>query len=101
MNLNYYKAESSIEPEVVDETLSKVFVYIRKNIQKVDRDENTFYEYEEAKLTHEEYKQYLIELSAKNTLEDIKSLQNENKNLTEQLNTLMECLLEMSENVYA
>lgn len=101
MNLNYYKVESSIEPKVIDETLSKVFVYIRQNIQKVDRDENTFYEYEEAKLTHEEYKQYLIELSAKDTLEDVKKLQNENKNLKEQLNTLTECLLEISETVYA
>ena len=68
MKLNYIKSQSSIKPDLVDTTSSKTTVYIRRNIvenKKTDEmsgKETVFYEYEEAKLTKAEYKEYLKEL---------------------------------------
>ena len=68
MKLNYVKSQSSVKPDLVDTTSSKTTVYIRKNIvenKKTDEmsgKETVFYEYEEAKLTKAEYKEYLKEL---------------------------------------
>ena len=68
MILNYVKSQSSVKPELIDTTSSKTTVYIRQNIVEVektnesDNTSNTFYEYEEAKLTKEEYQEYLKEL---------------------------------------
>ena len=68
MKLNYIKSQSSVKPELVDTTSSKTTVYIRQNIIEKERidnetgDSTTFYEYEEAKLTKEEYQEYLKEL---------------------------------------
>ena len=68
MKMNYTKSESTIKPELVDTTSSKTAVYIRKNIIEKERmdketgDSTTYYEYEEAKLTKEEYQEYLKEL---------------------------------------
>ena len=69
MILNYVKSQSSVKPELIDTTSSKTSVYIRQNIveiEKTDESDNTsttFYEYEEAKLTKQEYQEYLKELS--------------------------------------
>ena len=69
MKLNYVKSQSSIKPELIDTTSSKTTVYIRQNIVEVektnesDNTSTTFYEYEEAKLTKQEYQEYLKELS--------------------------------------
>ena len=68
MILNYVKSQSSIKPELIDTTSSKTTVYIRQNIVEVektnesDNTSTTFYEYEEAKLTKQEYQEYLKEL---------------------------------------
>ena len=68
MRLNYIKSQSSVKPDLVDTTSSKVVVYLRQNIvEKIKTDEmsgkeTVFYEYEEAKLTKEEYQEYLKEL---------------------------------------
>ena len=68
MKMNYTKSESTIKPELVDTTSSKTTVYLRKNIIEKERvDEETgestlCYEYDEAKLTKEEYQEYLKEL---------------------------------------
>ena len=68
MKMNYVKSESTIKPELIDTTSSKTTVYIRKNIIEKERvDEETgestpYYEYDETKLTKEEYKEYLKEL---------------------------------------
>ena len=68
MKLNYIKSQSSVEPDLVDTTSSKTTVYIRQNIvENIKKDEmsgkeTVFYEYEEAKLTKAEYKEYLKEL---------------------------------------
>ena len=68
MKLNYVKSQSSVKPDLIDTTSSKTTVYIRQNIvenKKTDEmsgKETVFYEYEEAKLTKEEYQEYLKEL---------------------------------------
>ena len=63
MILKYVKSESANYPELIDKTSSKKYVYLRKNIVEVQKEEVIMYDYEEAKLTHKEYEQYLKELS--------------------------------------
>ena len=68
MKLNFIKSQSSVKPDLVDTTSSKVVVYLRQNIvEKIKTDEKSgeetvFYEYEEVKLTKQEYQEYLKEL---------------------------------------
>ena len=68
MKLDYIKSQSSGKPDLVDATSSKTTVYIRQNIveniktDEMSGKETVFYEYEEAKLTKAEYKEYLKEL---------------------------------------
>ena len=68
MKLNYIKSQSSVKPDLVDTTSSKVVVYLRQNIvENIKTDETSgketvFYEYEECKLTKAEYQEYLKEL---------------------------------------
>ena len=68
MKLNYVKSSSSVKPDLIDTTSSKTTVYIRKNIveniktDEMSGEEVVFYEYDEAKLTKEEYQEYLKEL---------------------------------------
>ena len=68
MTLKYIKSQSSVCPELIDTTSSKKCVYLRKNVVEVqseDMNRETYitYEYDDAKLTKEEYEQYLKELS--------------------------------------
>ena len=68
MKLEFYKSSSSVKPELIDTTSSKVVVYLRQNIveniktDEMSGEETVFYEYEEAKLTKQEYQEYLKEL---------------------------------------
>lgn len=107
MKINYTKAEALSYPEPIDSTSSKKFIYLRRNITELSRvDECTgkpfiYYEYDEAKLTKEEYQYYLKELNVENTLEMLQALQKENQILTDQVNILTDCVLEMSEIVYS
>ena len=107
MKLNYKKSQSSVKPDLIDATSSKVVVYLRQNIveniktDEMSGEETVFYEYEEAKLTKQEYQEYLKELNGSDTLQTIENLKAENQNLNEQVSMLTECLLEMSETVYA
>ena len=107
MKLNYIKSQSSVKPDLIDTTSSKVVVYLRQNIVEniktgeMSGEESVFYEYDEAKLTKAEYQEYLKELNGSDTLQTIENLKAENQNLNEQVSMLTECLLEMSETVYA
>lgn len=101
MKLKFIKSQSSVRPKLIDTTSSKKVVYIRQNIAEVQKDDMTFYEYEEAKLTKEEYKEYLSEMGAQDTLETIEKLKAENQTLSEQVGMLTNCILEMSEVVYS
>ena len=68
MKLNYVKSQSSVNPDLVDTTSSKVVVYLRQKIveniktDEMSGEETVFYEYDEAKLTKQEYQEYLKEL---------------------------------------
>ena len=68
MKLKYVKSQSSVKPDLIDTTSSKVVVYLRQNIveniktDEISGEEIVFYEYEEAKLTKAEYQEYLKEL---------------------------------------
>lgn len=68
MKLNFIKSQSSVKPDLVDTTSSKTTVYIRQNIventktDEMSGEKTVFYEYDEAKLTKEEYQEYLKEL---------------------------------------
>lgn len=69
MKLEYEKSTSMAYPELIDTTSSQTTVYLRKNViekQVIDeetKEVRTVYEYDECKLTKEEYKQYLAEMS--------------------------------------
>lgn len=66
MKLIFNKSQSNIYPELIDENLSKVYTYIRKNVKEITVNEVAMYEYDEAKLTKEEYKQYIDYLNVIN-----------------------------------
>ena len=100
MKLNFIKSQSAVKPELVDTTSSKKVVYIRQNIVEIQKDDTTFYEYDEAKLTKAEYEEYLKELEATDTLEIVENLKAENKQLSETVDMLTNCILEMSEIIY-
>lgn len=63
--MEWIKSESTVMPEAVDTTSSKTMVYLRRGIKEKQRTDEisgetmTYYEYEEAKLTHVEYEEYL------------------------------------------
>lgn len=106
MKLNYIKSQSSVYPTLIDTTSSKKYVYLRQNVvekqtEETDEETHIYYEYDEAKLTKEEYEQYLKEINSTETLESIENLKAENQMLTEQVDMLTVCLMEMSEMVYA
>ena len=79
MKLEFYKSSSSVKPELIDTTSSKKVVYIRQNIVETQMDDTTFYEYDEAKITKDEYKEYLDEMKAQDTLKVIENLKTENQ----------------------
>ena len=60
---NYKKAQSTEFPKTLDMTSAPGKVFIRRNITEIKKDEITYYEYEEAKLTVEEYEEYEAEIS--------------------------------------
>ncbi|MGN0602376.1 MAG: hypothetical protein ACI4I2_00205 [Oscillospiraceae bacterium] len=100
MNLYFKKSQSSVRPQLIDTASSKKFVYIRQNIVETVIDDTTFYEYDEAKLTKSEYEEYLKELEATDTLKIVENLKDENKQLSETVDMLTNCILEMSEIIY-
>lgn len=60
--MEWLKSESTKRPDTIEKTKSTVF--LRRNIKETARineeygEETTWYEYEEAKLTHSEYEKY-------------------------------------------
>ena len=60
--LEYIKSSSTVKPEEVDDTSSEFVTYLHRNVEeKTDENNNIFYEYDECKLTKQEYQKYLIE----------------------------------------
>ena len=106
MKLNYTKSQSSIKPDLIDTTSSKKYVYLRQNVVEVNStdeqsgEDRSYFEYDEAKLTKSEYEEYSKELNNNRTIESIEDLKVENKQLSQTVNMLTECILEMSEKLY-
>lgn len=73
--MKWIKSESTEIPEIVDTTSSKTSVYFRRNIREISRTDEqtgdivTVYEHEEAKMTKEEYAEYLQVTEAVNMLQ--------------------------------
>ncbi len=93
----WHRSESTVEPLTVDDTLSKVYVYLRKNITEEERtDENgntvIWYVYDEAVVSKEDY--YEIEAC-------ISGVQEQTETNTLDIETLGDAIIEMSEIIYA
>ena len=63
---NWYMSEADDYPEEVDTTISPTTVYLRRNIEEVEREDpdgetRTMYVYEECALTPAEYAIYVAE----------------------------------------
>ena len=112
MKLNYIKSQSSVKPDLVDTTSSKTTVYVRQNIvEKEKAVENTnsedndatsttvFYEYDEAKLTKEEYQEYLKELNGSDTLQTIENLKTNDDKINSAIVSIEENNLDMSDTL--
>lgn len=109
MILDWYKSASGIYPELIDNTSSQYVTYLRKNvIEKQVMNEttgefHTMYEYDEAKLTKEQYEEYLKHpelwiMNEYNT--EVNRLRQENTELQSQVELLTGCILEISEILY-
>ena len=112
MKMNYVKSQSSVKPDLLDTTSSKTTVYIRQNIvEKEKAVENTnsedndatsttvFYEYDEAKLTKEEYQEYLKELNGSDTLQTIENLKTNDDKINSAIVSIEENNLDMSDTL--
>lgn len=61
----WYQTESNVKPELVDTSSSKVYTYIRRNIQETqNEDGDILYTYEEQKIPKAEYATYLANKNA-------------------------------------
>lgn len=65
----WYYAEGKERPAIVDETSSKSWVYVRRNIEEFEREDETdpaikekFYRWEEMKIRKEDYPIYQLEV---------------------------------------
>ena len=112
MKLNFIKSQSSVKPDLVDTTSSKTTVYVRQNIVEKEKTvENTnsedndatsttvFYEYDEAKLTKEEYQEYLKELNGSDTLQTIEDLKTNDDKINSAIVSIEENNLDMSDTL--
>ena len=112
MKLNFIKSQSSVKPDLVDTTSSQTTVYVRRNIVEKEKTvENTnsedndatpttvFYEYDEAKLTKEEYQEYLKELNGSDTLQTIEDLKVNDDKINSSIVSIEENNLDMSDTL--
>jgi hypothetical protein len=68
MNI-WYRGESSVHPQLVDTTSSKKWVFVRRNIEEFEREDEVdpeikkkYYSYEEMKIPKENYPIYELEV---------------------------------------
>lgn len=79
MDIKYIKSESTSKPDIV--SIEKNVVYLRRNIVAKNRtyadcDPITFYVYDEAVLTHDEFVKYSNELAAMNAVRGVNDSDN-------------------------
>ena len=53
--MEFYKCRSSRRPSAVDEASSAKYVYITRNVIKIETEEETCYEYEECRIPKDMY----------------------------------------------
>lgn len=53
--MEFYKCRSSRKPPAVDEVSSAKYVYITRNITKIETEDETGYEYEECRIPKDVY----------------------------------------------
>ena len=75
----WYKSESTAYPELIDTTSSKVYVYVRKNVEEVEREDEegnkyTVYVYDEMKVPKEVYGIFENQILADSRLADIEEV---------------------------
>lgn len=75
----WYKAESTTLPAIIDDTSSRVYVYVRKNIvaeQYVDEsgEKITVYIYDEIKIPKEVYEIFRIESENTERIADVEDV---------------------------
>ena len=105
MKLNFIKSQSSVKPDLIDTVSSKVVVYLRQNIvenkntDEISGEEIVFYEYEEAKLTKQEYQEYLKELNSSDTLQTIEDLKVNDDKINSAIVSIEENNLDMSDTL--
>ncbi len=63
--MEWKRAESKQNPDLVDATSSPGMVYVRKDIREETREEGIMYAYQEALMTPEEYQGYSGERAEK------------------------------------
>ena len=105
---DWYKSNSTIKPLEVDTTSSKKVVFIRKDITTepiIDDEGNdtgeVTYHYLERKIRKEDWESYKNYHQIEENEKEILALKEENAMLTETVDMLTACILEMSELVYA
>ena len=69
MELIYRPSESTVRPVEIEKT--KRTVFLRKDIVEEDRDGMTFYTYQEAKLSHEDFDKYASFIAATNAIKGV------------------------------
>lgn len=96
MVITYVKAESTTKPNVV--SVEKTTVYLRRNIFEDVRMKNdiptTYYTYEEAALTHDEFSKYCEEAVATSAV-NINELVNNGADSTNNQLILMEAIADL------
>lgn len=68
----WYAVESGIKPSEIDNTSSEIYVYLRKDIVKVeDEEKGTYYEYLEQKIKKDDWDMYKQIISNTSDLADV------------------------------
>ena len=77
-NLKYIPSESTKQPQTIE--VGVTTVYLRKDINKVVVTENdqeiTYWRYQEAALSHDEFNQYSSLIASENAIKDVDNAEN-------------------------
>lgn len=67
----WYNSESKNKPELIDSTSSQKYVYVRKNITEIQREDETLYQYDEAKIPKDVYDIFRQQTESDSRLDEI------------------------------
>ena len=70
----WYKSESKDIPTEIDMASSQVYVFIRKNIIPIQREDETLYEYDEIKIPKEVYEIFRLETENTDRIADLEDV---------------------------